>query len=615
MLRVQLMKALLFFAGGALATALSAQTAVPLAGITVYSERVANQSPAGTFAMPVSALRYEPRVDIQSRNLAEGQADITIRGGIFENSAFQVGALTLLDPQTGHYLAELPIAPALLTAPAVRTAAELPLGASNATVGAIHYAWRPIRTGGAASIGVGDFHFRRGEIYQAFAMPVTARGSHFGIDVALARSESRGSVAFGEHEFDRANVRLQYADARSQTDLFAGYQGKRFGWPNMYTPFNSNETENLQTTLFALNHRAQIDADEFFEIGAFHRRNKDDYAFNRFAPLASVHPFQHTTWVSGAAGSARREVGSFAINVRAEILADELTSSSLTFGSYRTRTLTKLAVVPEKIWMDANGSRTSLKLGAAHEDTNRDGGAFAPVFEVVREFPSAEFRRVSFSYTRTSQMPTYTALNSSAAAGLFRGNPTLGREKADHVELAGRGVIGGWNIEGTLFWRRDDSLVDWTFRQGVSARTANAVDIDVGGIELMARHSWVAADLVLGYTGLTKDADYRGALVDASFYALNYARHRLTAAASVRLGHGFELRMDNVVRFQAANMLRLVGGDEALISALGVLYRPPGWRGVEFASQVDNLWDSDFQDVPAVPAARRQFSIGVSYIW
>ena len=113
--------------------ALFAQNAVNLPEVTVYSPRVANQSPAGTFAMPISALRYEPRVDIHSRNLAEAQADVTIRGGIFENTGFSVGAVSLLDPQTGHYVAEIPIAPSLLTAPEVRTGAARPM--LSATIG------------------------------------------------------------------------------------------------------------------------------------------------------------------------------------------------------------------------------------------------------------------------------------------------------------------------------------------------------------------------------------------------------------------------------------------------------------------------------------------------
>src|SRR6185312_14438332 len=70
--------------------------------LAVYSPRVALQEPVGTFAMPVSALRFEPLVDVQGRNMAEGQADIAIRGGIFESTGFRIGALSLYDPQTGH---------------------------------------------------------------------------------------------------------------------------------------------------------------------------------------------------------------------------------------------------------------------------------------------------------------------------------------------------------------------------------------------------------------------------------------------------------------------------------------------------------------------------------
>ncbi len=31
--------------------------------------------------------------------------DVTIRGGVFENTGFKVGAFSVYDPQTGHYLA------------------------------------------------------------------------------------------------------------------------------------------------------------------------------------------------------------------------------------------------------------------------------------------------------------------------------------------------------------------------------------------------------------------------------------------------------------------------------------------------------------------------------
>lgn len=593
-----------------------AQSAVTLPSVTVYSPRIANQSPAGTFAMPVSALRFEPAVDIHARNLAEGQADVTLRGGIFENTGFQVGAVTLTDPQTGHYFAEIPIAPAMLGAPEVVVGSDLALAATNATVGAIAHEWRPIRSAGAASVALGEHGFRRAEVYQGHVSAPNARGGRCAADAGWAGSESDGAIRFGDHRFWRATGRLQYVSDGAQTDLVGAYQEKFFGWPNLYTPFNSPESENLQTVLVALNHRRTFSAEEFFEFGVFHRRNKDDYAFNRFAPLGPRHPFQHTTWVTGAAASGRRALApDLALNLRAEVLADELESTSLTFGRYRTRTTSRLALVPERTWTAAEGVRWVLKAGASLDDTNRGSSAVSPVFEVARERVGSPLQRVHFGFVTTTQVPTYTALNSSAAAGLFRGNPDLGRSRSHTAEIGVRGSAGGWIGTATAFARRDDALVDWTFRRGVTARTANAVDLDVFGFETVARRSWSAVDLVLGYTALTKNDDYRGATVDSSFYALNYARHRFTAAVTLRLGRGFELRLDNVARIQADNMLRVIGGDEAVTSALALAYRPPQWRNVEFTAQVDNAWDSDFQDVPAVPAAPRQFSFGVMRTW
>ncbi len=601
---------------GSVRSLVASTPAVALPELAVYSTAVANQTPVGTFAMPVSALRFEPRIDLQARNLAEGQSDLTVRGGIFENTGLKLGAVSLPDPQTGHYTAEVPVAPAMLSAPQIRTGPDLALGSANASVGAIEYSWREIRPSGAAAFGWGDFRMRRAELYQGYATAPTKSGAvRYGADFAVAHSEANGSVPWGEHEFDRLNLRLQRKSATAQTDFVGGYQSKRFGWPNLYTPFNSNETENLQTTLFALNHRVTTSGGNFWEAGAFSRRNKDDYAFNRFAPLASVHPFQHTTWLSGVATRGRQNLGVVDLNFQGELLHDKLQSSSLIFGRFNSRTLSKMTLLPEKSWVDGSGDRLRLSAGLVREDSNRDSGRVSPVIVVARELSGGSWRGGQISYAESSQVASYTALNSSATAGLFRGNSTLGRSVSRNLELGSRLAAAGWDLDGTVFWRRDDALVDWTFRRGVTARTANAVDIDVVGFEAVARRSTARCDWVFGYTTLAKRADYRGAVVDASFYALNYARHRLTAALTLRLGAGFELRLDNVARIQADNLLRVTGGDRAVISSAAVAYRPRAWKGFEFSVQANNLWDEKFQEVPAVPAAGRQVSARVAYAW
>ncbi len=585
-----------------------------LSPFTVYSERVANQEVSGTFAMPVSGLSYEPQVDVQSRNLAEGQADVSIRGGTFENTGFQIGAVSLYDPQTGHYLAEIPVAPALLQAPVLLLGAEQALYGFNANAGIIHYGWRPIRTSGALALGFGEDRTQRQEFYQGYTRSLGTSGWRLGADLALARSTSDGSIAHGDHAFDRTNLRLQLTGPGQQTDLFAGYQTKFFSWPNLYTPFGVIETEDLRTALVLLNHRRTWGPDNWIEVGASWRRNDDHYVYDRWAPKGL---YRHTSWARSLALAGRVDLAPIILNFQAQLLDDALQSTTLNFGRYHTRTYTKLALAPEKTWALGERQRLTLKTGATFDDTNRDAAAVSPLAEVVHEQTLADgtVRRLALSYAQTTQVATYTALNASATSGLFRGNALLGRETSHQLELSVAQLLAGWKLRAAVFYRYDDQLVDWTFRQGVTARTANPVDLNNTGVELSATRTWSHLDLLFSYTGITKSADYGPATIDGSFYALNYPRHRATAAVIARLGAGFELRLDNELRQQADNPLRRAHDTSAYRAAASLLYRPAALPHLVLTVQVDNLFDSEFEEVPAVPAARRQFAASTSYSW
>ncbi|KXU37721.1 hypothetical protein AXK11_00385 [Cephaloticoccus primus] len=629
--------------------------ALDLPDLEVNSPRVAIPEPTGTFAMPVSALRYEPLVDVQGRNLAEGQADIIIRGGVFENTGFRIGAATLSDPQTGHYFAELPIAPQMLGLPAVRTGAANALGSTNVGVGTIAYQWRALssnQSDGSLSLGAGENALWRGSLYQSGAVDLgglrgrlanlVGRGASLGGDVDYSRSSSDGPLEYGDHDFERFAGRAQLRTAQSQTDLLVAYQSKFFGWPNLYTPFGVAETENLQTKLAMLNHRIERAGGGHFEASAYYRRNKDDYEYNRLIP-GLFNPYLHTSRMRGVAfegreflggGSGGRSGGAgsegaraseapnwdgdWSLRYRAEWLGDSLESTSLNQGHYNDRNTYKLTLAATREWAARSGGEWQATLGGAWDDSNRDSGTFSPVVELAHLFPAGSlWRSLSLGYSEATQLPTYTSLNASPSGGLFRGNPDLGRSTSRNVELSATAAgLVGWQVSTAVFHRWDDSLVDWTFNTGSpAARTANAVDIRTTGAELVLRGEWGSGSVTLGYTALTKDADYRDGTVDASFYALNYARQRLTAAFVWRFVDRWELRMDNDARIQAKNALRTTGGRQALRSALALVWKPEGIRGLELAAQVDNLWDSDYQEVPAVPAAGRQLSFSALYRW
>ena len=79
-----------------------------------------------------------------------------MRGGLFENTGFKLGAVTVIDPQTGHYAAGLPLDPALISTPEIQVGIDNSLGGFNSNVATIAYFLPRIQQGGSVLLGVGS---------------------------------------------------------------------------------------------------------------------------------------------------------------------------------------------------------------------------------------------------------------------------------------------------------------------------------------------------------------------------------------------------------------------------------------------------------------------------
>jgi hypothetical protein len=591
---------------------------VVLEPMVVFSNRVALQEPVATYAAPVSVLRYEPQVDVQARNFAEGQADVSIRGGTFENTGFSIGALPIYDPQTGHYSAELPVSSYLLGAPEIRTGAAQAAMGFNATAGGVAYGWRPISTSGAVSLGGGDNDLARGEVYTGVVSGKKISGFKVGADASVALSQGDGTVRNGDHEFERYNGRIQLVNANGQTDFFAGSQAKFFGWPNLYARGGNAETEDILSRLFLVNNRTALGRDgDYVQVGAYYRDTEDDYEFRRSAP-GIFNPYQHQTIVRGVSADARVSVAdATAVLVSAGVVDDDLDSTSLvvgpTNGRFMSRTQTYLGMRGEQTFSLGEHRDLVATLGGRIDDSDRDDSEVSPTAMVELRQPTKKLERVYLSYSETTQLPTYQALNASSVGGLFRGDRDLPRATAANLETGATIAGKGWTVQAAVFFREDRDQLDYVFTTPASARNAVAVDLDTFGAELFVRREWKRFDLLAGYTYLDKKDDYE-LPNGGSFYVLNYAVHRLTLGGVARLGGGFEVRADNELRRQEANALRTTGRDN-VDSSVGIFYRVPKIPGLTLNAQVDNLWNTEFEDVPLVANSSRTWSVGATYIW
>ncbi len=603
-----------------------AESAQILPTLYIDAQQTANIRPVTTYESPVSNLEFEPRVDLQSRNMAEAQGDVTIRGGIFENTGFRVGSATLIDPQTGHYFAELPIAPEMLTRPDILVGADNALYGFNSTVGTISYGWSQIADGGSLTIGGGDHNLNFQRIHQALTGPVGKGGDwSWGIETEVSRSESDGTIRFGDHNFDRTTGRVQILGPNSQTDFFAGYQAKFFGWPGMYTadrfanPLTNGtpapETENLKTRLFVLNHRQSYAKDSYLELNATHRRHTDKYTLEPGTFFfAANHETEATTLGFSGFHRIDPQIG---INYTGQITADDIESSSLEQGDFQSRTYTKLSLVPEYgIGLNANETLT-FRAGASFDDTNRDNSKFSGIGDVTWERIHDDGNSESFylSYAEASQVAGYTAIGGSETSGIFRSNHDLERETSQNLEIGGALKRAHWSLEGAVFYRWDNDLADWTYTDGDAfARSANPVDIETFGVELIATKRWNTIEAIASYTFLDKDEDYGDDQIDASFYALNYANHRFTFGAIWRPCEVLEVRVDNEWRKNEDNALR-EGSDSAFFTHLGLSFYPTQIDDLELFFAIDNAWDDGFQDVPGTPGRGDQYSAGATFRW
>lgn len=585
-----------------------------LTEITVTAARVANTRPAGTYSTVATALRFDPITELQSRGLPEGQADVTVRGGLFENTGFRAGAVTVMDPQTGHYAAELPIDPRLLDAPDLLIGVDNAVAGFNSNIATIDYGFRKIEAGGSLLLGAGSDSLQFASL-QLAGSSVSSSGRETGYQMTVGQSSGDGTLPDGDHEFERYNVHLQTGDESQRTDLLLSYQDKFYGWPGAYTGFASlPETDHTKTTLVLGNHRVERYAG-FIEFGAFYRRLEDDYDFDRRTTEAGEPgAFDHETRVFGIGVEGLRQGSRLDWRYAGQLASDELVfSTDLTEGDFTSRDYASASVVPTLRLDGREGREIALQFGGTFDWSSRDGSEFSPVLAATARTDGASGSRfVTLEYAATSQLPGYTALN-SPPTGLFGGNPELGRERARQLSLAAGLDNGRWDGKVTVFHRIDDDLVDWTFASGAPfARQANAVDIDVTGVELFARGRWPTLDAVVSYTYLDKDANYGSATVDASFYALNFATHRATAAVRYRFGRDLELRFDSEYRRQRDNPLR-DGSDEAFLSSLGLAWEPASGFGL--ALTADNLTDDDYQQFPGTPAVGRQLSLSARYQW
>jgi iron complex outermembrane receptor protein len=237
-------------------------------------------------------LRTDSSVDIEQRGAAGVQADISIRGGSFEQTLVLVNGLRIDDAETSHFNLDLPVPLEALSGIDVLHGAGSTLYGSDALAGVVDFLTaKPEADALRLRSGLGSF----GENQQGIVGAVVGR--KFSEAVAGSRDFSTGFIPDRDYRTEDGSSEIWLATPLGQTDILLAGSDRPIGAAGFYGDYPSWErTKGWFASL-----------DQHFdpktEAAVAYRRHSDIFVLLRDDP--AFYKNQHIDGKAHSAASSR----------------------------------------------------------------------------------------------------------------------------------------------------------------------------------------------------------------------------------------------------------------------------------------------------------------------
>jgi len=529
-------------------------------------------------------LDYVPGVDVRRRGPWGVQADVSIRGGTFEQTLVLIDGVKVFDPQTGHHNMDLPLIPCDVERIEVLKGPGSRLYGPNAFGGAINIITR--RDGHTAlKAAAGQYGLCEGVI------ALSGSRGNLGLHFSLSGRRSAGYMDDTDFRIYTASVRSILRTVAGEMSLFGGYTDKEFGADGFYSQRFPNQWEHTRTVFLSLR-ASLVRYGLLWEPKIYWRCHRDEFVLDRDRP--GWYRNRHTSASYGfeLQSTAALPWGAFAFGGE---LGEETIASSNLGDHSRTRGGMFLE-------LQAAHRRLSLTLGAYGYYYSDWGWRLWPGADIGFRF--CEGGQMYGSLGRSFRVPTYTELYYSSPAN--RGNQNLMPEEAWTYEVGlryGKPALGG----GVALFRREGrNLIDWV-REGSEDpwQAQNVAQMRTSGLEVDLRFAPVVGRLPqveMGYAFLSSDKRTEGW---ESKYVLDYLMHQFSVGVAHPLISGW--RGDWKLRYE-----RRVGGEGHFILDLKVSGRP---KGLEVFLECTNILNTSYTETGGVPMPGRWITGGLGFVF
>lgn len=501
-------------------------------------------------------LKYLPGVDVRTRGANGSQADISMRGGTFDQVLVMLNGVSLTDGHTGHYSMNLPISVDLIERIEVLQGTSAHLFGLNAFAGAVNI----ITTTPEGSPSTASLRLTAGMngLVNPAATARVRKGSWY---LNTSTEYNRANGYYAPNPTQKEQTSLTNSDYKIcnlfvQTgfeglDIQLGAQYKDAG-AGMFYGFGSQDQFDATRTAFGSARYRHSWNRWSLEAAASYRANYDRYEWHRGQRLyGNFHFLQNTA--ASLKGAYASPIGKTTVGV--ELRNENLHSTNLgdtihpdgqvpNVTGFPLSEVRVLELVKGVNRLNVNyfaeqsfvWQNLSASLGVSGNWNTMFGNNITGGANIGYEYATAS--SVYINANRSLRLPTFTDLYYNAGNQL--GNRDLKPEEAWMLSVGTQynHTFSGGNrlhVSGDWYYRWGRNIIDWVYTPEDTKRPFHAQNhnrVNATGVECTIdyRHNeWLRdARLSYAYTWLDLDVDKSG-----SRY-LDYLSHKLVA----HLEHG-----------------------------------------------------------------------------
>ncbi len=539
-------------------------------------------------------LHYVSGVDIRQQGINGMQADVSIRGGTFEQALILLNGIKLSDPQTGHHNLSLPIDIESIERIEVLKGPGARIYGQNAFAGAINIISKvPDERYSAIQLNAGENAL--GGIRVSAALP----NSNFKQFLSFSKHFSEGyrhNTDYGMHTLWYQN---QFKFINNEVNLFAGMAERSFGANGFYaSPQFEDQHETVQTSLVALEFK-HVTRNLISKPRFYWRRNQDKYILFKDNP--SIYQNLHISQTYGFEwnNSLSSKLGTTGIGL--DLNRVRLQSNNL--GWYHRNVA--------GIFLEHRFEYGNLDItpGAAYYYYSDFGSRFFPGIDLGYRISPAVQAFANIGYTW--RIPSFTDLYYQGPTNL--GNPDLTPESALSYEAGLKYNQKGMHAQVSGFYRDGNNLIDWakqtaadTLWQPLNYNNINTYGFDLSlGINLprLLEHNFFIKNIKLAYTFL--ESEQVELDVVASRYTFDQLRHQFIFGFDYHIIAG----LNHSIRYRYADRVSEAVGDYHLVDSR------LSWK-TKIATlyiEATNLFDQEYSESSLVPMPGRWIRGGVNF--